>query len=753
MTLPSLLMKYPLDLSGKAATNLVIGELHDVSGIKKGVFVPNGGPFYVKDLVVRNAATGETLVPTSQYLVLQPFSEAMELSGLEVCSVVFIKDPDVESVTIDYRVVGGEFSWTTYAIKELIETLDMDNRPVAWGDILGKPNAYPPTPHLHDLGDTYGWEYIAHQLEGIRTAILTGDAASHESIIEQLIQIGNSVDGNVELLRNQLTAHANDKTNPHVVTKAQVGLGLVENYPPATDAEADAGVSDTTVLTPRTGARLAGIMADRSVDTHVNDKSNPHDVGAAQVGLGSVQNYGIATRQDVIATLQNFEDIFNTWQRYSHLSNSMNAVPSELTAWSYVAETDTLACAVNSTSHLGFVSPDEYSDYDFQVSLSSLDNDDDIIGVVIGFEVIGGVEYSLVAYRHLSDQWGSSSFAVAYNQGMYGSRIVASNNGGLDTNPYLNSAGGTGWSTVKLGIRVVRNGDTITVYTTKPNESTWQSDNKLVIDLTAAPDLQKFMGSSRIGFYSFSQNKASWSLMSVPWARNDKYVTPLRVRDMLESAALEPLNAHRFDKTNPHQVTKAQVGLGSVDNYPTATKAEAELGDADNRFMTALRVKEAIAAQAGAGMAQHVASVSNPHNVTKAQVGLGSVENYGVATQAEAEAGVVSNKYMTPLRTKQAISIIAGVMIANHTALKNPHGTTASDVGAYSKTESDQLLNAKLNTTGTAANSSKLEGKTKSEVIAETLSAVGTMAFRNLHVYNRAPTAAEGANGDVWFQY
>lgn len=51
----------------------------------------------------------------------------------------------------------------------------------------------------------------------------------------------------------------------------------------------------------------------------------------------------------------------------------------------------------------------------------------------------------------------------------------------------------------------------------------------------------------------------------------------------------------------------------------------------------------------------HISNKSNPHSVTKSQVGLGSVSNYGLATQAEAEAGTSSSKYMTPLRTKQAI--------------------------------------------------------------------------------------------------
>ena len=45
--------------------------------------------------------------------------------------------------------------------------------------------------------------------------------------------------------------------------------------------------------------------------------------------------------------------------------------------------------------------------------------------------------------------------------------------------------------------------------------------------------------------------------------------------------------------------------------------------------------------------------------VTKTNVGLGSVQNYGIATQAEAETGVSNVKYMTPLRVYQAIEKIS----------------------------------------------------------------------------------------------
>ncbi|GGA30991.1 hypothetical protein [Psychrobacillus lasiicapitis] len=52
----------------------------------------------------------------------------------------------------------------------------------------------------------------------------------------------------------------------------------------------------------------------------------------------------------------------------------------------------------------------------------------------------------------------------------------------------------------------------------------------------------------------------------------------------------------------------------------------------------------------------HLLNIENPHKVTKKQVGLEYVENYKIATQAEAETGSLNNKYMTPETTKQAVT-------------------------------------------------------------------------------------------------
>ncbi|MGM7414786.1 pyocin knob domain-containing protein [Lactococcus lactis] len=55
-------------------------------------------------------------------------------------------------------------------------------------------------------------------------------------------------------------------------------------------------------------------------------------------------------------------------------------------------------------------------------------------------------------------------------------------------------------------------------------------------------------------------------------------------------------------------------------------------------------------------LASHLADKNNPHKVTAAQVGLGNVQNFGLATEDEAKQGISNAKYMTPSLTQAVLS-------------------------------------------------------------------------------------------------
>lgn len=82
-------------------------------------------------------------------------------------------------------------------------------------------------------------------------------------------------------ITNNLNAHINNKSNPHGVTKAQVGLGNVQNLAPA-----NMPVS-TAQATAIADAKAAGTKAQTDLSTHANRKDNPHKVTRAQLGLAT----------------------------------------------------------------------------------------------------------------------------------------------------------------------------------------------------------------------------------------------------------------------------------------------------------------------------------------------------------------------------------------------------------------------------------------------------------------------------------
>lgn len=55
-------------------------------------------------------------------------------------------------------------------------------------------------------------------------------------------------------------------------------------------------------------------------------------------------------------------------------------------------------------------------------------------------------------------------------------------------------------------------------------------------------------------------------------------------------------------------------------------------------------------------LASHLADTNNPHKVTAAQVGLGNVQNFGLATEDEAKQGISNAKYMTPSLAQAVLS-------------------------------------------------------------------------------------------------
>lgn len=102
------------------------------------------------------------------------------------------------------------------------------------------------------------------------------------------------------------------------------------------------------------------------------------------------------------------------------------------------------------------------------------------------------------------------------------------------------------------------------------------------------------------------------------------------------------LSGHITNKTNPHNVTAAQIGLGNVNTELAAVERD---------------------------ISDHNKNTDNPHNVTAAQIGLGNVDN--------------TSDMDKPVSSKQAASIKVAKddITAHKNNIKNPHMVTAAQVG------------------------------------------------------------------------
>lgn len=131
-------------------------------------------------------------------------------------------------------------------------------------------------------------ELVAEELRGADTTLQNNitkevnDRKGEVTRIEGLISDEAATRAQADTTVNaKVDSHMGNKSNPHGVTKAQVGLGNVNNT-----SDADKPVS-TAQATAIADAKAAGTNAQTNLTTHIQNKSNPHGVTRDQLGMGT----------------------------------------------------------------------------------------------------------------------------------------------------------------------------------------------------------------------------------------------------------------------------------------------------------------------------------------------------------------------------------------------------------------------------------------------------------------------------------
>ena len=227
--MPNSALVLEVDLTGKAAANLILGEQHSIGTGVNRLIAPKHGAFYKEGLVVKD---GSSFLPIddSKYLLLDFDSKASMLTGKEVYGSIVVTDASVfADVAIDYQAFGGEFSRNRSALTALLATRMNAGGTMDWEQVTDKLDKYPPAQHKMLLAHVYGLEYVVAGLDRLTTAAAVGSSPVYEKTVANIEQLlsGLSATGHTKATEVMNTTITGFK---QTMDASAFGLDLLNNF-------------------------------------------------------------------------------------------------------------------------------------------------------------------------------------------------------------------------------------------------------------------------------------------------------------------------------------------------------------------------------------------------------------------------------------------------------------------------------------------------------------------------------------------
>lgn len=218
-----------------------------------------------------------------------------------------------------------------------------------------------------------------------------------------------------ETMQTALNTHTGNKSNPHSVTKSQVGLGNVPNV--ATNDQTPTYSDTTTLVTLSSGEKISIAFAKiklaiTTLINHLANKSNPHGVTKSQVGLGNVENKSSATIRGELTKGNVTTALGYTPANQTDMTNAQDAITQLNSDYDTIIVGTSVSTTSQTINHYG---DRKLSDYKFIVFAFGA-SDDDIRSIVtvprVIFEKIGK-SYSFVAHGSNDSTISAVSFTYA----------------------------------------------------------------------------------------------------------------------------------------------------------------------------------------------------------------------------------------------------------------------------------------------------------------------------------------------------
>jgi len=488
-------------------------------------------------------------------------------------------------------------------------------------------------------------------------------------------------------IEKDVTNHIADKNNPHEVNKLQVGLGNVDN---TSDINKPVSIAQQAAL-DKLKSDLESIIGSTGTDlsAHLKDFDNPHKVTKDQVGLGKVDNtadlekpVSVATQEAINAVQSNLDKTNISLE--NHIADKKN--PHEVTKEQVgLGNVDNTSDLDKPVSHYQQDALDELerrlqgsidgSGSDLSAHISDFNNPHKVTKDQVG---LGNVDNTADKDKPISDatQKALDSIKTETNT-IIETHIADKNNPHEVTKEQIGLGEVTNDAQVKRSEMGVAGGVATLDQEGKVPSSQLPSFVDDVIEVATLDELPATGEAGKIYVTKDTNLTYRWS--------GSKYVEISASLALGETsstayagdkgkATTDSLNAHLADFNNPHKVDKAQVGLGNVDNTSDKDKP---VSDATQQLIN--EVKESINSGNTTitdNLTKHIEDYNNPHKVTKDQVGLGNVDNTSDKDKPLSDAAKEAINEVKTLITS------SGTDLSNHIKdYTNPHRVTAEQVG------------------------------------------------------------------------
>jgi hypothetical protein len=253
--------------------------------------------------------------------------------------------------------------------------------------------------------------------------------------------------------------------------------------------------------------------------------------------LEPLQAYVYDSKSEMQRKMREYEpadprDIFDNWGRLSNQDyfgnmseaqkqKNREADEADLATWwrlDFDDDDSYLRYAKNSV-YAGLVCPDgnESDRYSLEATLSSGDDDDDTVGLIVAFVRENGENYVLEAARSFGAKSGDVGIEPTLGWGLVARRLYEdAQNREIGEVIWsrqidIDESNDRGWNGAQTRVKVERNGNRVTISSSLWNEpESYSSESVIDIQIDSIPELRRFSGPQKFGYFTASQQDAAF---------------------------------------------------------------------------------------------------------------------------------------------------------------------------------------------------------------------------------------------------